>query len=216
MSSVAQVEFQSAALGRQVSYSVILPEVGEPPFNVLYQLHGYSDDQHAWIQRSNLIRHASALPFLIVLPAGDNSYWLGAFERFLVEDLPANLARNFRVREGRAAIGGLSMGGFGALRLALAHPERYASAYAHSPRLHDDELLELIARADAATLPALALDCGRDDHLIADSRRIHAALEARALPHGYAEHEGGHDWDYWDAHVPAALAHHARALAIAR
>lgn len=216
MSSLAHVEFQSAALGRQVSYSVILPEAGEPPFAVLYQLHGFSDDQHAWIQRGNLIRHSSAHPLLIVLPAGENSWWMGAFERFVVEDLAANVARNFRVRAGKAAIGGLSMGGFGALRLALAYPERYASAWAHSTRLYDPELLALIARADAATMPAIGFDCGRDDHLIADSRALHAAFDARALPHAYAEHDGAHTWDYWDAHVPAALAFHARALAIAR
>src|SRR5438270_13586520 len=99
MSTVATVEMASAALERHVTYSAIVPETGEPPFAVLYLLHGFSDDHRAWLLRSNLVRHAAQWPLLIVMPSGENSYYTGAIERFLVDDLPAHVRRTFNARE---------------------------------------------------------------------------------------------------------------------
>ena len=218
MHSVVTVECHSAALDRAVSYTALVPDAGSPPFAVLYQLHGASDDHRAWLYKSNLLRVVDGLPLVVVLPSGENSYYVDAWEKLVVDDLAAHVARTFRVREGRAAIGGLSMGGYGAIRLGLKHPDRYASIFAHSSRLPvsgDDYDVEVVAaRLERATLPALAFDCGVDDHLIADSRRFHARLEVLGLPHVYAEHPGAHTWDYWDRHLPDAIAHHVRALAL--
>jgi putative tributyrin esterase len=218
MHSVVTVECHSAALERAVTYTALVPDRGTPPFGVLYQLHGASDDHRAWLYKSNLLRVVEGLPLLVVMPSGENSYWVDAWEKLVVDDLAAHVARTFRVRDGRAAIGGLSMGGYGAIRLGLKYPDRYASIFAHSSRLRpsgDDYDVEVIAaRADRATLPALAFDCGVDDHLIADSRRFHARLDALGVPHHYAEHAGAHTWDYWDRHVADAIAHHVRVLGI--
>jgi putative tributyrin esterase len=239
MHSVLTVEMHSASLDRTVTYTALVPTVGEPPFAVLYQLHGASDDHRAWLYKSNLLRYVDGLPLMVVLPSGENSYYVDvppqrAFEQLVVHDIPAHVLRTFRVREGKAAIGGLSMGGYGAIRLGLKHPDRYASIFAHSSRLparrelatlvwtrglDEAELDELdvdalAGRIDRATMPALAFDCGVEDHLIGDSRRFHARLEALGVPHRYEEHAGAHTWDYWDRHVPAAIAHHARVLGL--
>lgn len=193
-----------------------MPGAGTPPFAVLYQLHGASDDHRAWLYKSNLLRAVDGLPLVVVLPSGENSYYVDAFERMIVDDLAVHVGRTFRVRDGRAAIGGLSMGGYGAIRLGLKHPDRYASIFAHSSRLPvsgDDYDVEVIAAGlDRATMPALAFDCGVDDHLIDDSRRFHARLDALGLPHRYFEHAGAHTWDYWDRHLGDAIAHHRRVL----
>lgn len=235
--SVVTVEMHSAAFDRSLTYTVLAPDAGEPPFAVLYQLHGHSDDHRAWLYRSNLMRYAARWPLLVVLPSGDNSYYVDApgrpFEYFIVDELPLHLSHLFRVRAGKAAIGGLSMGGYGAVRLGLRHPDRYASICAHSSRLPSraelptlgwakgaSEPLDaldvdaLAAAADRARLPRLALDCGRDDHLLGDSRRFHDTLTRLGIAHDYAEHPGAHDWDYWDRHVADALAFHARALGL--
>src|SRR5262249_54353246 len=161
--------------------------VGEPPFPVLYQLHGASDDHRAWLYKSSLWRYVEALPLMVVLPSGENSYYVDtpgrAFEQLIVHDLPAHVAHTFGVRDGKAAIGGLSMGGYGAIRLGLKHPDRYGSIFAHSSRLpsraelpqlewtrglHGAELDELdveqlAARLDRATMPELVFDCGTED-----------------------------------------------------
>jgi S-formylglutathione hydrolase FrmB len=239
MGTVATVEFMSAALQRQVTYTALTPDAGEPPFAVLYLLHGYTDDHHAWLHRSNLLRYVEALPLLVILPSAENSYYadhppLRLFEQLIVRDLPAHVQRTFHVRSGKAAIGGLSMGGFGAIRLGLKYPELYTSIYAHSSRLAmraelptlpwarglDDAALDdldidgLVARLDPATLPALAFDCGTEDHLLGDSRRFDQLLRGRGLAHQYTEYPGAHTWDYWDARLPAALRHHAAALGL--
>ena len=239
MHSVVTVECHSPALARAVTYTALVPDVGTPPFAVLYQLHGASDDHRAWLYKSNLLRVVEGLPLVVVMPSGENGYYvdvppLRALEQLVVHDIPAHLTRAFRVRQGRAAIGGLSMGGYGAIRLGLKHPDRYASIFAHSSRLParrelptlawthgsdaagcDDLDVDWLAeRVDRATMPALAFDCGVDDHLIGDSRRFHARLEALGVPHAYAEHAGAHTWDYWDRHLAEAIAHHARVLGI--
>ena len=224
--SVVEVQFYSGGLDRTLSYTAFVPDVGTAPFPVLYQLHGRSDDHRAWLQRSNLVRYAADLPLLIVMPAAENSFYLGGFERLMIDELPAHVARTFHASD-RAAIGGLSMGGYGAIRLGLKYPERYRSIFAHSSRLParaelasldwargfdlDDLDVDSLA-ARAKNLPDLAFDCGTEDHLLADSRRFHARLESLGLSHRYDEHPGGHTWDYWDRHVQTALAHHLRAL----
>jgi putative tributyrin esterase len=234
VSTIATMEFPSAALGRQVTFSVILPEAGDGPFPVVYQLHGASDDHRAWLQRSNLVRHASGLPLIVVLPDGGLSFWadvhpLLRYETFVIDDLDRHVRRTFPVRTGPAAIGGLSMGGYGAIRLALRHPERFSSVFAHSSRvptraelrnlawargadLDELDLEVIIERADPARAPRISLDCGLADHLLGDSRRLHALLDRRGIVHDYAEYEGAHTWDYWDAHVPEALRQHCRVL----
>ena len=110
------------------------------------------------------------------------------------------------------------MGGYGAIRLGLKYPDRFASIFAHSSRLpesgDDYDVEVLAANIDRNQLPALAFDCGVGDHLIEDSRRFHARLDALGLPHEYREHPGAHTWDYWNEHVREAIAHHARVLGL--
>ena len=241
MATIAAVSFASNALDRRVTYSVIIPdrEHGNGPFPVLYQLHGRTDDHRAWLEHSNLVRHVAKLPLIVVLPDGETSFYadihpLARFEQFIVHDLPAHVRATFHAREGKAAIGGLSMGGYGAIRLGLSYPERYASIFAHSSRLPsraelpklsfcsalDERAIDaldvdaLAARVDPQTMPRLAFDCGTEDHLLGDSRRFRAVLERHGVPHEYAEHAGAHTWEYWDVHVKEALAFHARALAL--
>jgi S-formylglutathione hydrolase FrmB len=221
MHSVVTVACHAPALDRTVSYTALVPESGTPPFAVLYQLHGMNDDHRAWIEKSNLLRYVDGMPLVVILPSGENSYYVGPWERLIVDDIPAHVARTFRVREGKAAIGGLSMGGYGAIRLGLLYPHRYASIFAHSSRLPqseepaDNQDVGFVAeRVERAAMPALAFDCGVDDHLIADSRRFHARLDALGLAHQYREHPGAHTWDYWDEHVREAIAWQARVLGL--
>jgi len=220
MHSVVTVEFSSRALDRVSTYTAFVPQMEQPPFAVLYQLHGMSDDHRAWLYKSNLLRIVEGLPLVVVMPSGENSYWVDAWEKLVVEDVAAHVSRTFRVRNERAAIGGLSMGGYGAIRLGLKYPDRFASIFAHSSRLPesgDDYDVEfLAAKIDHKKVPALAFDCGVDDHLIEDSRRFHARLDALGVAHQYREHPGAHTWDYWNEHVREAVAHHARVLGLSR
>jgi S-formylglutathione hydrolase FrmB len=79
---------------------------------------------------------------------------------------------------------------------------------------HNDGVAdEALARdADPRELPQITFDCGCDDHLLEQNRRFNAFRERRGITHAYHEHPGGHDWDYWDARLPEALAQHVAAF----
>jgi len=234
--NIATVQMRSRSLGRHVTYSAILPdaqEVGPGPYPVLYQLHGASDDHAAWLNRSNLARHVAKLPFLVVMPDGALSFWMNAgardrYEDFIMQDLAQHLSSTYNVRAGKAAIGGLSMGGFGSLRLALKYPERFASVWAHSsavwtedemaarghvfPASAEGDIYALAVAAVDKELPVIGFDCGTEDFLIEQNRRFRDHLKQVGIAHTYREHTGVHNWDYWDLHVKDALEQHARVL----
>ncbi|MBA3276380.1 MAG: hypothetical protein H0T72_11360, partial [Chloroflexia bacterium] len=140
--SIVNVRFRSEALGKQTGFNVIHPDKGDGPFPVLMQLHGYSDDSFAWLYNSNLVRHVADLPLIVVLPDGGTSRYVNTapherfnlqrYEDLSVEEIPAELGRTFHVRPGPWAIGGLSMGGQGALRIGMKHSDQFASIWAHS------------------------------------------------------------------------------------
>jgi len=236
---VSTIQLFSEALGKWTTYSVILPEAGEGPFPVLFQLHGLSDDHQAWIQRSNLVRHVAKLPLVVVLPDGGTSGYLNwkpsnrlhkhRYEDLIINDITSHLKRNFNVTGGKWAIGGLSMGGYGAMRLGLKYPDRFASIWAHSSAFHigdyaDPALIEPDSVAtgnvfhlaeDVARLPeppVISFDCGTEDELIEHNRALHAHMESLGLDHTYNEHPGAHTWDFWDDHVREALEQHRRVL----
>lgn len=242
MATVGTIQMMSRALGYAVTYSILLPEpeiVGPGPYPVLAQLHGRSDSHTAWLYKSKIEVYVKQLPLIVVFPDGGISFWAdynaaARYETFVVQDLWDHVTTMFPTRrESRWAIGGLSMGGLGALRLGLKYPDKYCSICAHSSYIPtEDELLhwevpptpdvrkeldcyQLAERIEAEKLPRLGFDCGVDDVLIEHNRRFHRLLDQRKLPHHYAEHPGGHTWEYWDEHVPAALRQHAEVLKIA-
>lgn len=237
--AVVTVTFASEAMGRQVSYSAIVPTGPGAPPPVVLQLHGSGDDHQSWLRNSNILRHAAGHRLLLVFPDGATSGYLNfrshgrrgvqRYEDLVMRDLTANVASTFRVADGPWGIGGLSMGGFGAMRLGLKYPERFGSVWSHSGSLTSMPGLEEFASDDdfgvatvaedlaarmtgGAPVPVISFDCGTEDHLIEANRAFHALLDRLGVPHRYAEHPGGHEWDYWDRHVPAALAQHDRVL----
>ena len=238
----------SEALNKMTSAMVILPEGKPGPFPVFYLLHGLSDDHTAWVRRTSIERYIEHLPLIVVMPNGERGFYTdsksnpkAAFETNLVRDLIGFVDNTFQTipnRLGRV-IGGLSMGGYGAIKIALKHLDLFCAAVSHSGALgfasrafsKDDEwsrewipvfgenpqggsedIFALIERADRNLLPALRIDCGVDDHLIEDNRRFHQHLSRLGIPHEYQEFPGEHNWAYWDEHVPEAIAFFAGIL----
>ena len=258
----AQLHWRSDVLQKQTTMQVLLPRVGEPPFPVFYLLHGLSDDSTVWLRHTRLEWYVRELPLLLVLPDGYRGFYTDneegpAYARHIGRELVDFVDRNFQTRAQRSgrAIGGLSMGGYGAMRIGLGYADRFCSINSHSGAVgrqdadfsvaaekagkHADkprefvaelrrifgehpvgtrhDLVELAKKAHAAgLLPALHLDCGRDDFLLEDSRECHRSLKEEGIPHEYHEHAGAHDWDYWDRHVQDALRFHCRHLGVAR
>jgi S-formylglutathione hydrolase FrmB len=242
--ALCELRYYSAALENMTAATLILPEGRPGPFPTFYLLHGLSDDHTAWTRNTSLERYAEASPFMIVMPDGGRGYYSDApggdaYESAIVRDLVIFIDQTFQTdaRRGARAIGGLSMGGYGALKLGLGHPELFGSVTSHScsravlwthepdteeekflrafgpePRGGPGDLFALAETIDHPDLPALSLDCGTEDELLAANRRFHAHLETLHIPHLYREYPGGHAWDYWDQRIQEALEFHVRAL----
>lgn len=238
--ALCELHFFSQALGKQTAAYVILPEVGTAPYPVLYLLHGLSDDHTIWLRRTSIERYVSNLPLIVVMPDGGRGFYSDAAEGFqfgtaIGVELSERIDRTFPTipsRNGRA-VAGLSMGGYGALRLGLTYSDRFCAAVSHSGALafghhatgfdgkaHPPEfqrilgadhvggpndLFALAEASDPNTLPALRIDCGTEDFLIESNRELHTHLTQIAVPHEYEEHPGAHTWDYWDKHIQDTL-----------
>ncbi len=129
---VTKIEYHSPALQRKSRSWVIIPE-GVNRFPVLYLLHGLPDRPEDWLRRSPIASIAASLPLAIIIPEGGGLY-CGAWERYLVEDIPRIMENRIEVipkRECRG-VAGISIGGYGALKIAFKHPERYGSVSCHS------------------------------------------------------------------------------------
>jgi S-formylglutathione hydrolase FrmB len=158
-------------------------------------------------------------------PGGDR------YEDHVIEDVVGfvdGVFPSIGSRESRA-LAGNSMGGYGSVMLALRHPEMFCAAVSHSGALYfahaerpmghgyASELMAALPQgeydvfklaeqlAGSRDIPALRLDCGVEDGLLDSNREFHAHLDALGIAHEYAEHPGGHTWQYWRDHVGETL-----------
>lgn len=153
----------SDALGSQVNFYVLLPQPAQrqigvaggdarEKYPVLWLLHGLSDDHTIWLRRTSIERYAAAMNLAVVMPAAGRSFYQdmpnGARHwTFLTEELPALCQSWFPISAKREDnfVAGLSMGGYGAMRMALARPHRYAACASLSGAL---DLKKRLADAD--------------------------------------------------------------------
>ena len=238
---------QSAALGRPIKYRVLLPEgygASARRFPVLYLLHGLDGHYDDWSTRTHIAEQARSLPLVIVMPEGEDSWYTnaadgsGRFEDYITEDLLRDVESRYRViraRYGRA-IAGLSMGGYGAIKIALKHPGLFAAAGSLSGAFdatdpefaklfpsHTDEMgrifgapdgetrksndvFAIAAAASTSTGPALYFDCGENDRFLASNRRLVDIVQKRGFGYEYHETPGAHAWDYWNRRLKPLLA----------
>jgi len=129
-------DYRSRVLGKETKFNVVLPEkidVPEHGWKTLYLLHGWSDSFSTWMNQTSIERYALMRDIAVVMPDGEFSFYndmadgLNYFT-FITEELPEVCSKYFRcsTRREDVAIGGLSMGGLGALSLGLTRPDLYS------------------------------------------------------------------------------------------
>lgn len=132
-----ECNFMAESIGMASTMNVLVPE-REPPsegWACLYLLHGLSDDHSMWQRRTSIERYVAQLDLVVVMPCVHRSFYTNMvsgyrYWDFISEELPrivGNLFHVSGVRE-KTFAAGLSMGGYGAFKLALAHPDRYMAA----------------------------------------------------------------------------------------
>lgn len=232
-----QISQHIKTAGMPVSVDVLFPEHRKnncEKVKTLYLLHGYHGDRTDWLLKTNLLRKVEEYPIAVVLPDGLNSFYVNLpsthyFSDYLCQELPQYLESILPLSDQREDkyIAGLSMGGYGAFRQALNHPEVFGAAASFSgvmdiramyqmhmtttPVSHifgpEDKLGEsgndLFAAArrlseEKVDVPKLMQLCGTEDPLLEPNRKFAQALKELNIPVMYEESPGAHDWDYWE------------------
>ena len=141
-----------------VSGAIGVEMAGSPEPPVLYLLHGLSDDHTIWMLRTSIERYASEYGLAVVMPGVARSWYTDmvsgpAYWQYVSDEVPSVVEAMFRVGRGRAKtfVAGLSMGGYGAVKMAFSHPERFAAAASFSGAVDMRERVsEIHARTSAA------------------------------------------------------------------
>ncbi|MDN5211803.1 alpha/beta hydrolase-fold protein [Fulvivirgaceae bacterium BMA12] len=218
------------------------PDTGSAPIPLLILLHGVYGSAWAWtlkggahVSAMEMIQNGEIKPMAIAMPSdglwGDGSAYLPHngydFEKWIVDDVPQAVIENIPAvtSTSKLFIGGLSMGGFGALRMGVKHAEKFQAISAHSS-ITDIEQMPLFVEEDLSHyyqakpeetsvlsvikehrhhLPAIRFDCGTEDLLIEKNRTLHRQLADENIKHEYYEFEGGHEWPYWQKHIRDSL-----------
>jgi putative tributyrin esterase len=253
--ALVRCDFFSEVLEVGTSMTVLLPQPSESQigvstrstgggegdgFPVLYLLHGLSDDSTAWQRYTSIERYAAELGLAVVMPQVQRSFYAdeahGArYWTFLSEELPSVVESFFRVSRRRedTFVAGLSMGGYGAFKLALRHPSRFGAAASLSGVLdlgdrirtmtsEIDPLMwrrvfgdlpfdgsdnDLLALLDEVTdPPPLFQWCGTEDPLYEGNVRFRDACAKRDIPLTSRFSAGAHDWADWDDKIRDVLA----------
>lgn len=221
-------------------YRVILPTAIEPnqQLSVVYLLHGAGEDYRSWSNYSG-VAHYAERGLALVMPQGDYSYYVNAvdppsdrYEDYITHDLIADVEAKFPIARGRAnrAIVGVSMGGFGAINLALHHPELYSFAGALSPAIdvprrefsirrlqqsmafrslfgahdarHYNDPFTTAQRANPAEAPYFFLTVGDRESLLTPNREFATLLSKKGFPHEFHVMPGDHQWQQWNSQIP--------------
>ncbi|OXI55938.1 esterase [Burkholderia sp. AU27893] len=231
------VAIPSAAMNETLKATVVLPDAyargtrDGDRYPVVYLLHGSGGDHTDWTSNTRIAALADRYHVILVMPDGGHESWYidspfdsgSRFETFIGDEVVSYIDLHFRtIATQRArAITGLSMGGFGALRIALDRPDTFGAVGSISgavdprccadepgidhvfgdpgrhPSFWDRNVIVASASAFVRAHLDLTIDCGRDDAFVGSNRTLHERLVALGVPHDYAERPGGHTWDYW-------------------
>lgn len=234
--SLATFKLYSKSLDKQTQVNIYLPAQRLKAQPVLFLLHGLSDDADAWLTMSSLARYADHYPFAIVMPDAGRSYYHNLpnsehYWDYLTRELPDFLHTwfNWPLTKKTTFVAGLSMGGYGAFKMALRCPEKYGAAASLSGHLDlndswsartnffnqifgsqdifaksSNNLLNLVTEPEVVRLPLYQL-IGTQDLLLDNNRAFHTFSRPYLQQLSYHEQTGKHDWDFWDTYLPVVL-----------
>ena len=241
-----QIHFYSQELGMQTEVDVILPQkdtIGEigvknsekAQYKCLYLLHGLSDDQTIWLRRTSIERYAARYGICVIMPFGGRSFYLDQkngekYYTYIAEELPMRMNEFLGLSRKREDnfIAGISMGGYGALKIALKKSEQFTAAAGLSSvadikterfKEHiegligsenyfpeEENLFALIEQKEALQKkPKLYMWCGTEDFLYQDNLKLKAHIQKHNYDYTYSESIGTHCWECWDEQIQNVL-----------
>ena len=251
--ALVHCDFYSNILKLSSSLCVILPDL--PPttvtktktskttnYKTLYLLHGLSDDHTMWQRRTSIERYATELNLAVVMPAVNRSFYTDMvsglrYWTYVSEEVPAVARSYFPLSAKREDnfVAGLSMGGYGALKMALRCPETFCAAGSFSGAVdivnlftlrkeHHSDFVNIFGNPDQVSgsdndlyylaknlvnsgkpRPRVFQCCGTKDVLLHINRKFKSFAEDIGLDITYEEGRAGHEWSYWDKKIQTFL-----------
>lgn len=238
--ALIHIKYSSTTLVMQTDIHVLIPEniKKDEHIPVLYLLHGYMGDYSDWVRLSNLERYLFDKRLIVVMPSANNSYYNDLansdqkYETYISKELPDYIESLFNLscEKTHRYIAGLSMGGYGALKIALKNSERYEKVGSFSGALDVDRFSSFDkARAPMflhifdgpvsntsndifhlLDLPIKSkldffISCGTKDVFYPDAIRLKEKLDEKGLVYTYFELPLGHEWAFWDESIKRLL-----------
>ncbi len=239
---VEHLNVHSQAVGRELGVNVVVPAKtrprGERPLLVF--LHGRGGSEETFVDNEAVYEGLAKLgrkaPIVAFPDGGDHSYWHdrreGDWGKYVMREVIPKVERRFGTDPHRVAIGGISMGGFGAYDLALLHPRRFCAVGGHSPALwfeagetapgafdsaadfNRNDVVGMV-RGDPDAFEGMRVwnDYGDEDPFRVYDEGFVGYLRADGADLSAHSWDGGHDGDYWSRHWPAYLRFYANSLA---
>lgn len=248
MMALAELKFFSESLGMQTEAYVVIPqrsaqgEIGidnnakQEAYRCLYLLHGLSDDHSIWLRRTSIERYAADYGICVVMPAAAKSFYTDMkygmkYYTYIAEELPRVIQEFFHVSAKREDnfVAGLSMGGYGALKIGLRACDRFCAAAGLSACTEmsrregrdifaplfgeggtvppEDDLFALAEKQKGnPNRPRLYMGVGLEDGLYSENQRFREKLTACGYDLTYRESHGDHNWAFWDEYIQYVLA----------
>lgn len=239
--ALLRINHKSTVLGKASDILMLAPESPKREhLRVLYLLHGLSDDYSAWLRYTSIERYLRYnSDTLVVMPDAQKSFYTdmvygNKYYTYITREIPQFLGSLFNISKSRddTYIAGLSMGGYGAFKIALKNPELYSAAASFSGALDiaaltqlnddfkkdtaailgesysleksDENLLYLLEKG-MPEKPRLLQMCGTEDFLYQINLNFKNHIEKKDFDFEYHESPGTHNWDFWDYCIKYAL-----------
>jgi len=233
-STIDTITVYSKSMQKSIKAVVVLPQDYESgkDFSTLYLLHGHGGSYSNWLDRVPKVKDlAEQYQCIIVMPDGSKNSWYwdspidknSQYETFISDELINYIDHHYKTKKSKnaRAITGLSMGGQGALFLAIRHQDVFGVAgsmsggldirpfplnwgmkeklgeYAKNhQRWNEFSVINQIYRLTPNSLQ-LIIDCGVSDFFYQVNKNMHQKLLERNIPHVYIERPGNHNWKVW-------------------
>jgi enterochelin esterase-like enzyme len=245
--TLAEAHFLSPTLGRDMTYRVYLPpdyDSSQASYPVVYMLHGAGGNFTEWSdsflpeRADEMIRRGEIQPMIFAMPEGGHrTYWANLpdgtrWADYLAYDVVQEVDSHYRTLATPAsrAVGGLSMGGLGALSAALNHPDVFGAVGGHSPSIRlepdarvpdtllgttfyeNDPIWLVQHRWQPGQRLSIWVDVGTEDGWRPNIEVFGSALSAAGINTTWQEFPGKHEDTYWTSHVPDYLRFYSSAL----
>lgn len=240
--NLTMLTLHSSHLNARQDVNVYCQPTNQNNLPIVILLHGVYGSNWVWMnlggvhQVYDTLRQQGLTEFILVMPS-DGGLWQGSaylplqghgnYEQWIMDDVISAVQSHIPSAslQSNIYITGLSMGGYGALRLGTKFATRFAGISAHSSvttltdlqtfidnpvadyqcQLPDEASILYWAKQNAQSLPPIRFDCGQDDSLLASNNLLSQQFTKLGIQHNYQVFEGGHQWQYWHEHVAKSL-----------